>query len=301
VINDPVPIMTPASLEQSQRYVLRSQKDKEREREVRRRLPPRWRKRYRWRLHNDRKLRWLCICLMCSTTSLVSLITLWSLGELIAALAVAGTIILLGFGVCLGIELVIHCPNAFEWMLYDLGLITPYQEPIETMVSPSAAVMMEEGDLLYHPGHNNTAYDVEIGEGHDLTFRSPGIQYSSPEEPSKPIYGDIAEQINQPVEKFARAGRLFYHTLRNAWATSMPREAYDDASSSLLDDDDGDPQYYYANGSDEEDFDEYNSELDRLAQGGGETDQHQSITDEDNGNPTTSISEQQQQQQQQSM
>jgi len=211
-------------------HIRRTDRDRK-EDEIRRKMsgrgiPRRWQKKFRWRIRNDRKSRWFCILFTSSVTALGSMFGLWSLGEFVAAIAVMGTIMLLGFGACIAAEIVIHCPNAVEWLLYDMGFITPYT-PLDL---PEDMAMHEigefegvEGDPMLYDGTRGVTseYDVEIGHDQSLSFGSPDIPMlcapSDYDEKGKPLYGEVAVRANQPIQKVRRAATMVWDAVRGAW------------------------------------------------------------------------------------
>lgn len=253
-------------------HVRRTSKDLEEEemhrrRGSRRRPVPRWQKKFRWRLRNDRKARWFCIGIMCSTMALASMVALWSLGELIAALAVSGTVMFLGFGACIGAEIIVRCPNAVEWLLYDMGFITPYS-PLDLpenmpmhkdadglMYGDFEYMMTDDGDYVFPEG-----YDVEIGGGEALSFGSPDIPMSGKvrdyDEKGKPLYGDVTIRVNRPMEKAKRFARNVLKSFHGAWLIKPPSEADLHDEEEML----------YADDDDENNDDEYERELESLNQ-----------------------------------
>lgn len=239
-------------------HLRRTSKDIEQEQYIRggaRISTPRWQKKFRWQLRNDRRSRWFCMALSCFVASIIALILLWSLGELIAAIAVAGTITLIGFSVCLVAEVVILCPNAAQNLLYDMGCITPYVEDGGAYIDQSAtagdevfqALMEEAEELGVSTGRAMESmgvagtYDVEMhSDGPFLYLDAPGLPtgYTSG---GKPIYGDVALTSNTTSAKMRRGLGRMVDAVRNSFRPSMHP------------DDRADIEYYYAREGEDDD------------------------------------------------
>lgn len=95
-------------------HVRRSPEDKEADERTRSNQAPRWRRRLRYKFHNSTRGRLVCILLVCCAMSAVSLGILWSVGEVIAGLAVAGSALGLGLLACGTTEVLVRCPKLTE-------------------------------------------------------------------------------------------------------------------------------------------------------------------------------------------
>lgn len=195
-------------------HVRRSPQDIEVDRAVRARQGPRWRRRLRYRCVNSRRMRQACIWVVCLTAALLAMCLLWTLGEMIAGLAVAGSFLLIALVACTGTEILVGCPKLTEGLLFHAGFLERVYNDYEDLEGYGYVVHDATGE-------SGQAY----GEVGLHTVPDDGEYYHDDDdgdEEGKPVWGDHAAQVHSKTSQLKRLGE---RTL-NAVASMSDTYAY---------------------------------------------------------------------------